>query len=121
KSGPKLELVVKDSQADPQLAVQLLGEAYGQGALAAIGGVTSDEALAMVKVAEERDRILISPSASSPALTGASSNFFRVFPSDFVEGTKMATFAAGTLDLEDAMILATEAPYGRGIQEVFKN
>ena len=119
--GPTVELLVRDSQADPATAAKLLEDAYSEGAIAAIGGVTSDEAIAMVKIAEERDRILVSPSASSPALTGMSKNFFRVFPSDFVEGTKMATFAAGTLDLKDAVILATQAPYGRGIQEVFKN
>jgi branched-chain amino acid transport system substrate-binding protein len=118
--GRKVEIAVHDSEADPQTAARLLNEAYSKGAVAAIGGVTSDEAFAMVKVAEQRDRILLSPSASSPELTGMSRNFFRVFPSDFVEGTKMATFAAGTLDLDDAVILAIEAPYGQGIQQVFK-
>lgn len=119
--GRKVELVFRDSQADPQLAARQLNEQYSAGAVAAIGAVTSDEAFAMVEVAEQRDRILVSPSASSPELTGMSRNFFRVFPSDFVEGTKMATFAAGTLDLKDAVILAIEAPYGQGIQQVFKS
>jgi branched-chain amino acid transport system substrate-binding protein len=120
EQGQKVEVSFSDSQADPATAARLLDEAYSAGAVAAIGGVTSDEALAMVKVAEERDRILVSPSASSPELTGISSNFFRVFPSDFVEGTKMATFAVSTLEIREAVILAVEAPYGQGIQQVFK-
>ena len=39
-------------------------------AMVVIGGVMSDEALEMVAVADRYDRVLISPSASSPKLTG---------------------------------------------------
>jgi branched-chain amino acid transport system substrate-binding protein len=119
--GHRLELVVVDSQSDPRLAAQQLRELYDSGAPAAIGGATSAEALEMVAVADREDRVLLSPSASSPELTGVSRNFFRVFPSDFVEGTRMAYFAAETLKFKTAVILATETPYGRGIQGVFQS
>jgi branched-chain amino acid transport system substrate-binding protein len=115
------ELTILDSQSDPQRATELLKQLYReQNALAVIGGVTTDSALAMVSAADEADRILLSPSASSPQLTGISHNFFRIFPSDFKEGTKMGNFAAGTLGAKTAVILAAESPYARGIQEVFK-
>ncbi|HVS02672.1 MAG TPA: ABC transporter substrate-binding protein [Thermoanaerobaculia bacterium] len=119
--GYQLDLTVTDSEADPQNAARLLAEQYEKGVLAVVGGVTSAEAMAMVQVAEEKGRVLVSPSASSPELTGVSRNFFRVFPSDFVEGTKMANFAANTLKLDSAVIIAAESPYGRGIQGVFEN
>ena len=75
----------------------------------------------MVEVADQRDRVLLSPSASSPDLTGASRNFFRIFPSDFVEGTKMGQFAKQKLNLAQVVVLATQSPYGQGIQGVFAN
>lgn len=117
----KLQIKTLDSGGDPAKAAQLLEQLYAEGALAAIGGVTSDEAQAMVEVADTRDRVLLSPSASSPDLTGASVNFFRIFPSDFVEGTKMGQVAKQKLNLADVVVLATTSPYGKGIQGVFAN
>jgi branched-chain amino acid transport system substrate-binding protein len=120
KLAHPIELIIVDSESNPAQAAAHLRDLYADGVLAAIGGVTSAEALAMVQVANQEDRILLSPSASSPELTGASRYFFRVFPSDFVEGTRMGVFAAETLRLKTAVILATETPYGRGIQSVFE-
>lgn len=115
----EMTLAVEDSQGDPERAARLLADFYDQGSPAVIGGATTDEALEMVKVAEEEDRVLLSPSASSPLLTGTSTNFFRVFPSDFLEGTKMGNFVTQTADLDRLVIVAAESPYARGIQEIF--
>lgn len=115
-----LELRVADSQGEAARAAELLGELYDAGAPAVIGGVTTAEAMAMVEVADNADRVLLSPSASSPRLTGISSNFFRVFPSDFLEGTKMGHFAAQTLGLDRLVIAAAESEYAKGIQQVFQ-
>lgn len=115
-----LELRIEDSQGDPERAAQLLAELFEAGAPAVIGGVTTQEALAMVEVAEQQDRVLLSPSASSPLLTGISTNFFRVFPSDFLEGTKMGHFATETLRAETVVIAAAESEYAKGIQQVFQ-
>jgi len=115
-----LELTTVDSGSDPARAAEQAAALYDQGAIAIIGGVTSAEALEMVEAADRAERILISPSASQPQLTGISKNFYRVFSSDFLEGTKMGNFATSTLDLETAVIVAEQQPYARGIQAVFK-
>lgn len=116
----KLELTIVDSESDPDKAKGLLEELYGDGALAVIGGATSAEAMEMVSVADRYDRVLLSPSASSPDLTGASANFYRICPSDFRDGSKMATFVAQNLKLENVAIVAEEQPYASGIQGVFQ-
>ena len=113
-------LQIEDSGSDPQQAATLARELFESGAVAVIGGVTTDEALAMVEAADRADKVLLSPSASSPRLTGISRNFYRIFPSDFQEGTKMGNFAAQTLGIESVVIVAAESPYARGIQDVFK-
>ena len=112
------ELTILDSESDPQVAAQRLAELYDGGALAVVGGVTTAEALAMVSIADENDRVLLSPSASSPELTGISKNFFRVFFSDFDEGTKMGNFAAGK-GYSPVVILAKEETWATGVQEIF--
>lgn len=117
--GPRIELLVADSGSDPARARKELGRVYDSGASAAIGGVTSAEALAMVEVADDQNRILLSPSASLPQLSGISSNFFRIFPSDFSEGTVMARYAFENLNLRTGVLLAKQETYAKGIQQVF--
>jgi len=117
----QVELSVVDSASDPETAKDALAELYGGGAVAVIGGATSSEALQMVAVADRYDRVLLSPSASNPELTGISKNFYRVFLSDAREGTTMASFAFGKLGIKSAVILAKEEEYAKGIQVVFAN
>ena len=112
------ELTILDSESDAQKAAELVAQLYDEGALAVIGGVTTAEALAMVSAADRADRVLLSPSASSPELTGISKNFFRVFFSDFDEGTKMGIFAAGK-GYSSVVILAKEETWATGVQEIF--
>jgi branched-chain amino acid transport system substrate-binding protein len=119
--GFELQLSVADSESDAETAKSKLSELFSAGAVAVIGGVTSTEALQMVPVADEYDRILISPSASNPELTGISKNFYRVFLSDAREGTTMASFAFGKLGIKSVVILAKEEEYAKGIQVVFAN
>lgn len=116
----ELALVTVDSESDPEKAGELLKQVYRDGALAAIGGVTTAEALQMVAVSDEADKVLISPSASTPQLSGISKNFYRVFPSDAREGATMGNFATQKLKAEKVVILAKEDAYAKGIQEVFK-
>lgn len=117
--APKIELIVKDSGSDPERAKKALEQLLNDGAMAVIGGVTSAEALAMIPAADQQGAILLSPSASLPQLTGISSNFYRIFPSDFAEGTVMAKYSFDTLRLKTAVILAKGETYAKGIQEVF--
>lgn len=117
----ELSLDVRDAESNPQKAATLMEELFEEGALAVIGGVTSAEGLLMVEKLDEYERVLVSPSASSPSLTGVSRYFFRVFPSDFLEGTKMGSFATLQLDLDNAAILAVNTPFARGISGVFQN
>lgn len=116
----QIELSVVDSGGDPASGAQLMEEQINGGAIAVIGGVMSDEALQMVPVADRFNRVLISPSASTPQLTGISKNFYRVFPSDSREGTTMGNFASQKLQLDTVVILAKEDTYARGIKEVFQ-
>ncbi len=116
----KLEVSIVDSMGDPKTAAAKLKEEIDAGAMAVIGGVMSDEALEMVAVADRYDRVLISPSASNPQLTGISKNFYRVFPSDSREGTKMGNFASQKLEMETVVIVAKSDTYARGIKEVFQ-
>nr|XP_061813394.1 leu/Ile/Val-binding protein homolog 3-like [Nerophis lumbriciformis] len=117
----ELEWVIVDSESDPQKAKEQIEELYDGGAIAVIGGCTSAEAKEMVPVAEGYDRVLLSPSASSPDLTGVSENFYRVSPSDYLEANKMADFAARQLQIKSVVLLAEQnLEYAKGIQVLLK-
>ena len=119
-AGTSIDLEVVDTEGDSSKAKELMEGCIDNGAMAVIGGVMSVEALEMVQVADRYDRVLLSPSASNPALTGISRNFYRVFPSDALEGTTMGNFAYQKLGLESTVIVAKEETYAKGNQEVFR-
>jgi len=119
--GAPLVIEVRDSKSRPEEAARLLEELYRGGAVAAIGGVTTPEALEMIPVVDREEKVLLSPSATSPRLTNISSLFFRVVPSDFREGAKMANFVAQGLGIDSVVIMAAASPYAKGIQDVFKS
>lgn len=116
-----LELSVVDSGSDPAQARELLEEQYANGAFAVIGGSVSDEAKEMVAGADRFERVLLSPSATSPDLTKASRNFFRIAPSDQTEGNKMADFAFRVLELKTVVVIAEDGTYAHGIQQAFSS
>ena len=116
----RVKFEILDSESDPVRAAEVLETAYRDGALAAVGGVTSAEALSMLPVAEDMERLLLSPSASSPALSGISRYFFRVFPSDFREGTTMGNFVAQKRNITNLAILSADTEYAKGVSEVFE-
>ena len=65
-----IELIEKDNQLKPDLSRALLEEAYGDdNAVAAIGPISSSNALAMLPVAEEYERLLF-PLATAHSITG---------------------------------------------------
>ncbi|MDA8017119.1 MAG: branched-chain amino acid ABC transporter substrate-binding protein [Thermoanaerobaculia bacterium] len=109
-----------DTGSDPEKASEQLTEQFGQGNIIAIGGVTSGEAKQMIEVIDRYDKPLLSPSASSPELTGISRNFYRIFPSDHTAANKMAQSAFQDLEIETIVIIAEEQPYAQGVHSVFK-
>jgi branched-chain amino acid transport system substrate-binding protein len=115
-----LELDMRDSQSQPQKAAELMRQLAGEGAVAVVGGITSAEALTMIEVANRVERVLLSPSASSPSLSGQGRYFFRIFPSDFLEGTRLGSFAALKLELKNALIITANNTFARGISGVFQ-
>ena len=62
---------------------------------------------------------VISPSASTPELSGVSPYFFRVCPSDLSHGPALARFARQTVGARRAGVLYLNDDYGRGVRQAF--
>ena len=86
--------------------------------LAVVGHANSSATVAAARVYEGR-LAAVSPSASSPELTGLSPWMFRVIPSDSVNGQDLARFAT-TLGHKRVAILYENNSYGRGLADSFR-
>jgi branched-chain amino acid transport system substrate-binding protein len=119
----RFEVTVRteDSGSDPARAARLLEQMLSERVFAAIGGVTSDEALAMAPVAGRAGRVLLSPSASSPALTGISKSFFRICPDAREEARILAVHVREEQEIAELAVVYQDDAFGRGFVEAFRD
>ncbi|AFK53850.1 substrate-binding domain-containing protein [Tistrella mobilis] len=69
--GRKIEVIEKDTQLKPEIARAVLAEAYGDDEVdLAIGPTSSGDALAMLPVAQEYEKILLVEPAVADSITG---------------------------------------------------
>jgi branched-chain amino acid transport system substrate-binding protein len=119
--GGQIQLIYKDDATNDQKGIKVIKELIEvEGVDLIIGAVSSNVTLAIAPVAIENKVVLLSPSASTPKLTGIGSYFYRLYPSDILEGTSMAEFAK-ELGLERVVIFALENTWSAGLMEVFTN
>lgn len=116
----RIELRVVDSGSDPEKGREVLAGLYREGAVAALGGVTLGEAEAMAPVAEDFQRVLLSPSASVGGQPAEARYFFSLAVTDYVTGTTMASFAARELGVENAVVIRQPGMAGEALEEGFR-
>jgi branched-chain amino acid transport system substrate-binding protein len=120
-NGHRLELVIRDDFADPDSAVFVANDLYEAGVSAVIGHIYSGLTLAAAPVYNGGpDPVAaISPSSSSPEVTGAGEYTFRVCPSDLAHGAVLAHWVRDRLHLQRGAVLYLNDQYGRGIRQTF--
>jgi branched-chain amino acid transport system substrate-binding protein len=120
--GRQLALRIVDDSARPDVAIRIARELVDDPAVVAvIGHLTSGTSLAAGRVYGEGRRpvVMISPSASSPDLSGVNPYVFRVCPSDLSHGAQLARFARQTLGARRAAVIYVDDDYGRGLRLSF--
>jgi branched-chain amino acid transport system substrate-binding protein len=114
------EVLWADSGSQPGRAVtELRRMVTERGVKMVIGGATSAEAAAMIPVLDELEVVCLSPSASAPGLAERSRYFFRIYPSDELEGNTAATFVFERLDRTKIVLFSGDTEYTRGIKPEF--
>jgi len=120
--GRRLELRILDDSANEEVALRVAQALTNdRSVVAVIGHLTSGPTTAAVRVYASGvpPLALISPSASSPALSGISPYFFRVCPSDLVFGARLAQYAVQGLGARRVGIVYANDEYGRGVRRTF--
>jgi len=85
-----------------------------------VGGVTTDEALALLPVVEDEKVVCLSPSASASSLTGRSPYFFRLFATDEVEGSTAARYLHDTRSARTVLVITDDSTFSRGLETEFR-
>jgi branched-chain amino acid transport system substrate-binding protein len=120
--GRQVALRIMDDSARPDVAIRIARELVDDpSVVAVIGHLTSGTSLAAGPVYGEARRplVMISPSASSPDLSGVNPFVFRVCPSDLSHGAQLARFARQRLGARRVGVIYVDDDYGRGLRLSF--
>lgn len=120
-TGWSVELLEADTELDPAKAVTAAelviadGDVYG-----AVGPAGSQEIAATAQMFMDGSLVHVSSSATDPILTDPENGwetFFRVVPTDAVQGPTNATFLYEVLEVESLFIIDDQSSYSVGLAD----
>lgn len=119
-SGRQLKVVWEDGKCEGKEATSAAQKLINVDQVPVIfGGVCSSETLAMAPLAEAAKVLVMSPSATSPDITGAGDFIFRTAPSDAAAGAVAAEYAYNKLGAKKAAVISQTTDYAQGLRKVF--
>ncbi len=114
-------IVEVDTGSDPEIAVAAYRRLVdNEGVRFIVGGMTSDEASALIDVADETRTICLSPSASLTDLAARSRFLFRLFHTDEAEGRKAARHLYDKMAVRSVVVFTDRSTWTRGIETEFR-
>lgn len=96
-AGRKLELIVENDENTPEGAIEADKKHIEMGVVAIIGHITSSQTLAALPRLRREELPLVSPTTSTPLLSGRRDNFFRLNPSSDRSAAVMGRYACERL------------------------
>lgn len=120
--GRQLALRITDDSGRPDVAIRIAQQFTDDPAVVAvIGHLNSSASLAAGRIYGDARRplVMISPSASSPDLSGVNPFIFRVCPSDLSHGAQLARYARHALSAKRVGVIYLDDDYGRGLRLSF--
>src|SRR5947209_5745788 len=120
--GQPIQLFTEDDQTDQTAAAAATTKLITQNHVNAIVGAQfSGGTIASIGIAQAAGVPMVSPSATSPALSNLTLTggyFFRTAPSDALQGVVAANYLYGNLSYRYIAIIARDDSYGRGLAGV---
>ncbi|MEP6912533.1 MAG: ABC transporter substrate-binding protein [bacterium] len=121
-NGRQIQVLSEDDEGRPEKSATVVTKLIDQDkVIALIGETTSGNTLAAAPKAQSAKVPMISPAATTPAVTEVGDYIFRVCFIDPFQGEVMAKFAANTLKAKTAAIMLDfNSPYSRGLTQFFE-
>lgn len=118
-NGSEYAIVESDTQLDAgQASTQATALVSDSAIIGVVGPAGSQEVSAVGPTFSDASLAFVSPSATNPSLTnGDNPTFFRVVPTDAVQGPTDAAFIADTLGAKKVVVIEEKTDYGKGIAQ----
>ena len=115
----KIKLLAEDDVCKPEIAVNTATKLISEGVHAVVGHICSGATKAALGIYKDVKIVVISPSATNPALTksGNYPNFFRTIAPDDVQAKLEVDFAINILKVKKIAVLHDKGDYGKGLAE----
>jgi branched-chain amino acid transport system substrate-binding protein len=91
-NGRPIELLAEDDQQDPEIARRVVSQLLDRKVAAIVGPMTSDMAMATVPLVNAAQVLMISPTVTTPRLSGLDDQFFRVLAATTTYARKSAAY-----------------------------
>jgi len=117
-NGRQVQVIYEDGKCDGPTAVSAVQKLVNvDGVKFIIGGVCSGEVLATASITDAAKVLVISPSATSPKISGISQYVFRNAPSDAGRGIAIADRLA--LTFKKPAIISEQTDYSQGLHDTY--
>jgi len=117
--GRMVRVSFRDDQADGGLAAQIARAFVDDPQIVGVIGHLSSTAMVAAARVYDGSMPVLSPTATSPDLSGVSTWLFRLNPSDSVTGRRLGEFARIQLRRSRIGVIYDNSSYGRGLVEPF--
>jgi branched-chain amino acid transport system substrate-binding protein len=119
-NGKNVEVIIEDEKDSPTAAVNAVKKLIDvDKVVALVGPMTSGDTLASYKLADEAKVVFITPTATSPKVSGASPYLFRGCSRIDVQAKALTDYIAKTYKPKTVAIFYSNEPYGKGCAKVF--
>ena len=112
----RLQLVVEDTQTQPDIAVQKFNNLVAQGIKFIVGPMTSAEVKSLKDLANQQNVLIISPSSTAIELAIPDDNVFRFCPADDVQSKAIGTLV-DELGIKSVVIIYRDDTWGDGLRQ----
>ena len=115
-----VEIIDEDDTHDAEVALNAYNSAMDAGAQMIIGTTTTTPCIAVGAVANEERVFMLTPSASSTAVTADKDNVYQVCFTDPAQGAASAEYIAKNMDAKKVAVIYNNADaYSTGIYQTF--
>jgi branched-chain amino acid transport system substrate-binding protein len=119
-NGRPLQLIVEDEKDSPAAAVNAVQKLINvDKVVAIIGPMTSGDTMASGKIANDAKVVMISPTATTPKLSGYGAYIYRGCSRIDTQAQVLTDYVAKNWKPKTVAILFSNEPYGKGCADLF--
>ena len=120
-NGQKVDLITEDEKDSPAASVNAVQKLINvDKVIAMVGPMTSGDVMAAVKIADEAKVVVITPTATTPQLSGAAAYVYRGCSRIDTQAKVLTDYVAKNWKPKTVAILFSNEPYGKGCEKFFR-